>query len=529
MKKTSRYLALGVVMLVLALMSVANALADSNTGIPCVSDDDCSIFNNGGQYYCNLDYGSCFLVAEETAAEQSAENASSNITSVAETSGVTNIEVQVSSIQVSLSQIQNDLLNTKTNVASLSNELSSAKNKLSAMEMEVLTLKTELEELASANSKISSQTNSLASGLASLQKDIVTTQSSLDNLQTDLSKRQALTKTILIISFIVLAIGFAVGIGYYLTRRKKAEKKLSLEIFSYISGQIKKGSKFPQIKENLLKNGWAEEDIAWAYKETVKRNYQKFKGPAAATATEKKAKNLSAAPKFAQDPKKIIAVAVVSLLLIGGILFALRGASTGQAIAMKKLVGGQEGGYAGEVTYSVECTPPHILTPDKDACCLDQNNNLICDQLETRQAKGTSSGACSDNAECTSDKLCINGQCSRLSDIYGDEGICPKICEIYAVKISTSDGETYSLKPKTGSYTAVGAIEWKIQDSPFFCKGTRPIVPITIIKKNSRQILSEETITLQKRESSKVITHPDLPSVAFTLTLDDVFFSCPED
>ena len=63
-------------------------------------------------------------------------------------------------------------------------------------------------------------------------------------------------------------------------------------------------------------------------------------------------------------------VVVVSLLLIVGILFLLRGITAGKAIEFQRLVGGVEGGKAGEITYAVECTPPHILTPAEDACLL---------------------------------------------------------------------------------------------------------------------------------------------------------------
>jgi hypothetical protein len=175
----------------------------------------------------------------------------------------------------------------------------------------------------------------------------------------------------------------------------------------------------------------------------------------------------------------------------------------------------------------VECTPPHILTPTGDACCLDVDNSSVCDTVEARQGQVTG-GACNDNNQCPKGEYCANGFCHTLASLYKGEGDCTKLCSYYAVKMLTSDGETYSIKPKRGSYTAAGALEWKLLEMPQHCKGEKPIAPVNIILKRPGEIVSEQVITLQQGEKSQVLSHPDLPKVAFTLTADTVFETCPK-
>ena len=82
--------------------------------------------------------------------------------------------------------------------------------------------------------------------------------------------------------------------------------------------------------------------------------------------------------------------------------------------------------------------------------------------------------------------------------------------------------EVYDLKPKQGSYGAAGAIEWRTLDSPAYCEGENAIVPIKIIRKNGKEILSEEIITLNQGETSEAITHPLYDGFTFKLKIDKI-------
>ncbi|MEK6899995.1 MAG: hypothetical protein AABX05_02615, partial [Nanoarchaeota archaeon] len=307
----------------------------------------------------------------------------------------------------------------------------------------------------------------------------------------------------------------------------RKQKNINPEIINYITNNIKQGKKFSEIKQNLLKAGWSEEDVSWAYKQTVKQNYSSFKQGSSSVDQKDSKVTKKTVPGVTNDPKKMVSIAIVSVLLIAGVLLLLRGVSTGKAIEFQKFIGGQKNGTSGEVTYAVECTPPHILNPTKDGCCLDTDSSGVCDTTEARQGQVTG-GACSDNNQCPRGEYCINQRCGNLAALYTGQGDCSKMCNYYVVKMLTSDGETYSVKPKRGSYTAAGALEWKLLEMPQYCKGEEPIVAINVIRKRTGEIVNEEVITLKQGQTSQVLAHPDLPKIAFTLTADTVYESCPK-
>ncbi|MBU0470472.1 MAG: hypothetical protein KJ598_00370 [Nanoarchaeota archaeon] len=529
MVKLGHYLVLVVITLVFASF----VLADFDTYFFCVTNEDCTVYNNGEQYYCNFNTSTCFQT-ETTSTDNTLTDTTNDTTvDLAAEGDLTSLEEEVIAMETAFLVLQNELATTKVSLNSLSDELSLIKGQLTSMEVDVSNINNQLQQLSSSNTQISSQTNSLATGLAGLQEDIVSTKSSLDQLQVDLEQKQARNRLIVIAILVLIGISAAVGVGYYVTKDKKSPQKISPEIISYITSHIQKGSKFSDIKTNLLKAGWIEEDIDWAYKETVKHNYGKFRQPGLkkkeAEVQPRSAKTIKPnGAKPINDPKKLIYVAVVSILLIGGLLFVLRGASTGKAIELSKLVGGVEGGQSGKVEYTIECTPPHILTPDGDGCCLDEDNNAVCDNLEGRQAGALTGSACTDNKQCPQGEYCINDYCTALSSLYQGTGDCSKQCEIYAIEMTTSDKETYNIKPKGGSYTSAGALEWKTLKMPIHCKGEQPIVPINIIQKKTGEIINERVITLKQGETSKILTHPSIPSVQFSLKANRIYYSCEE-
>jgi hypothetical protein len=133
---------------------------------------------------------------------------------------------------------------------------------------------------------------------------------------------------------------------------------------------------------------------------------------------------------------------------------------------------------------------------------------------------------CTHNSNCTLGKYCIEAECKTIADIYPEQQEGCTTCKVKEVEILTSDGEVYNLPPGQGSYTAASAIEWDTVGPPEYCQGTNVIVPIKVFKRNYGKTLADETILLQKGSKSDVITHPLIPSIAFTLELKDITEEC---
>ena len=498
---------IGVVALVLLLLFAISALGDSDTLIPCSTDLDCQVLvQNGASYYCSQQTLTCFQLklldaTATTAAPTPAVSATDE--------KIAALEAKIASLESSLSALSSDVSLTKGEILTIQNQISS--------------LQSELANLQNSNQDISSKTNTLSTGLAGLQQ-------TLDSLQKTLTERQSFSRVITVIVVLILIGGAGYGAYYYINRKQSA---VNPEILNYIHNSIKQGKKQHQIKQELRKAGWMDRDIEKAYNETVKENYRRYKSsqPATRTETSTEPRSVGRTQEYAQnmaDPKKMIIIAVVSILLITGGLLVLR-ASTGEAIFLKKLVAGQENATTGEITYKIECTPPHLLNQAGDACCLDSDNSGVCDTTELQGVGLAAGGECNDNRECKVGLYCVHNKCANLDSLYtGEGGDCTKLCSYYAIKMLTSDGEKYDLKPKQGSYTGAGALEWKILPMEQYCKGESPIVPVNVIKKQTGKIISEEVILLHEGETSQVLTHPTISKLAFSLTVADVFESCPK-
>ncbi|MEK6845112.1 MAG: hypothetical protein AABY26_00015, partial [Nanoarchaeota archaeon] len=172
--------------------------------------------------------------------------------------------------------------------------------------------------------------------------------------------------------------------------------------------------------------------------------------------------------------------------------------------------------------------------PEKTSCCLDNNTNALCDDREISSGQEIAlveGKKCRDNKQC-GNNLCLNQQCTALSSIYSQplgSGACSKVCNFYVVDILTSDGETYTLKPKEGSYTAAGALDWNILSAPDHCLEESAIVPIKITRKKPGKIINEEVISLSQGQSSKALTHLYVPNLMFTLKAKRVYELCGVD
>jgi hypothetical protein len=131
---------------------------------------------------------------------------------------------------------------------------------------------------------------------------------------------------------------------------------------------------------------------------------------------------------------------------------------------------------------------------------------------------------CTHNSNCTSGNYCIEGRCKQLTAFYNSS--CQQKCKVKKIEISTSDKETLTLSPGEGSYTAAGALNWKIISIPQYCKGKDLVIPIKILKRNYGKVFSDEVVMLKKGETSKTITHPIMDEIAFKLTIKEIKEEC---
>jgi uncharacterized lipoprotein YehR (DUF1307 family) len=132
---------------------------------------------------------------------------------------------------------------------------------------------------------------------------------------------------------------------------------------------------------------------------------------------------------------------------------------------------------------------------------------------------------CTHNGNCTGKQYCISGECKLISDFY-QKSDCTEKCNYQKIKITTSDGEKYTLSRGQGSYTAASALEWTIVSGPDYCSGETIRVPFKILKRNYGKVFADEVVILKVGETSKTIGHPLMPEIAFTLRVESVDESC---
>ena len=549
---------------VLVLFAVA-AAADTNLQDTCRTTDDCiylceDILGLASDCYCQQ--GFCYL---RSSSASSASNVSSNLTTnttIKSAAGNVSVPAVSYATAAELTSVKADISTVKQSVASVDSSVISLQSDLNNLNNQFLSLQQTLQQTAdnlanqqndlqALREELGLEIKAVATGLAGLQNTLDVTQTEVSSLEGTLAEKPGSFFIILSVIIILIVIGSVLITIYYIEKNKHPGINLGDAIVDYINHHIKAGRKYRHIQGDLLKAGWKHDEIKTAYQTVAKTNYQTYlKGKSSGTgssaiglssaeenllqSTSIQAGNIRPSmgsaplpsqdsPGFAlgSDKTKIIIIAMVSLLLISGVVFILS-TSSGQAIYLKKGILD-----TGEVVHQIECTPPHVLTPDGDACCLDENANTVCDLTEQREAELQDvKSTCTDNLQCSDGKLCINLKCTSVDELYQGSEICDKQCAYYSTRILTSDKESYYLQPGKGSYTAAGAVEWKLLATGKHCNGEEAIIPVKLIYKNQGKILGEEVITLHSGESSRVITHPQISSVKFSLTLDEVYEVC---
>ncbi|MAG73028.1 hypothetical protein CL620_01825 [archaeon] len=134
-------------------------------------------------------------------------------------------------------------------------------------------------------------------------------------------------------------------------------------------------------------------------------------------------------------------------------------------------------------------------------------------------------GECNANTDCAQGLFCIDGECGEIGGINQVVG-CTKTCTLNQATFSTTDGEEVVLTKGKGTYTAAGAIEWKLMPFPQYCNDEPVKLPLALLKKNRGVVIEEQVITISKGEQSASIGHPNITRIDFKVTLQDITEQC---
>ncbi|MBI2662023.1 hypothetical protein HYX11_01020 [Candidatus Woesearchaeota archaeon] len=501
---------------------------------------------------CDLTENSCYdnnlppswvtLVSQQL--NEASSNQSTPVISSVVTDLNTKIDTKIKDIEQSQKQVEEGVVTLESKSKDLEQRVGTVENSYNDLSIQIEQLNTNVQTLNNmqiqASNELKNDVNTVAVGLATAQNDLQVTKENLSAVGQKLEEEKSSRQLLSYVFFGLLALAAALGAIYYVSGVKesssKEERGASNEVVDYITKGLKSGKKYMHLKDNLMKVGWAAEEVENGFKQAVKQSFPRMvqQSPSVKVAVNAP-RQVKTQP--VNNKNKVMAIAGIIFIVLSVVLVVMFSQSSGQAIYTKQLVGGKEGGTAGEITYTVECTPPHILLPSKKGCCLDNDKNGACDYLEKEREKRRSTGRaeiaekgdiCIENTQCKNGMLCINSKCSTLDVLYKGTGDCSKVCNYYAIKILTSDKETYNVKPNEGSYTAAGAVEWIVLEAPIHCKGEPAVVPIEIIKKKPGEIISDEVITLSKGQSSNAITHPEISRLLFTLKVQEIHELCSE-
>ena len=417
---------------------------------------------------------------------------------------VEQLQQEQNSLRALITQIQEQLTTLESSTTSFQQDLVSISANVQNIQAQQEQLRLQLQ----------GQNNQFSTGLAGLQQNVQTTKTELSEADASIQAEQNTTRTLIYVVLGVLVLLAAGGVLYYFVEIKgfKMDRKIKPEIVTYMTHHIKQGLKYPQIRENLLKAGWSEEEIKWAYQETARHNYQEY--------SKKK--------KLPADQRKIAAIGGVIIFLILGVLLIVRGTSTGQAYHY----------YGGVADYEetlpinpalTRCYSPQILV--NNACCNDLNNNTICDDTEGYTEVAPTVISCTSNADCSGLRQCVNNECRFIAELY-NTGSCPVKCNLIRVHLTTYHAgftavQNYTLRPGLGSYTGAGALAWTLVPIPDYCQAApeHVIVPIKIERFSNSQLLNTEIIALESGQE-RVLSHSSVDLHNFTIKVDSIFHTC---
>lgn len=322
--------------------------ADVNLDKGCLDTGECQSFFPGTNVYCEEGY--CFLNESKLNVTNSTNTSKANTTNTTNTTinqtTLTKLQGELNAVKFSLETLKSDLsaLQKKVDeqgdkvstIATLNQKLTSMEDFLDKLNLDVQAVGYQQSE---NKEELSTGLKTVSTGLAMMQENLTATQSQLAEVEKEVSEKGSILNLLIYFVIAIIAAGIAIGTIYYLHQKGisgEEEQKLTPQVHAYLTKLIRQGKKFPQIKEELLRSGWPEKEIHWAYQATIKHNYQKFSSASAEsgltigeTAAKSASSNSSASTSNTQ---KIIALVVVCVLIVGGGILLMRGVTTGKAI-----------------------------------------------------------------------------------------------------------------------------------------------------------------------------------------------------
>ncbi len=377
--KADRFVA---VIVAVFLLSVLSVIAEYDLGpaapyYSCDSDadeDECPSKCEGddiiSECYCNSETNSCWVAEEGDASKEDADsdlspqpNAKvppilpvSKLTANVTTQNRTILspsDADVAALKAKVASLEQQQAGTVAASSNVNQRLSTLEGDVSGVKSDVSQLQANMQNLLTQQGNTKKEVSTVATGLAGLQKTADETESDLKEVEKKVDKTISSTQWLKYGVWFLILVVAGLGIGVYMTKGKgasvsadagtdRSSARPSQDIISFITKNIKKGKKYPEIKQSLLRAGWSEEDINSAYKETTNRNYQQYlqksgSGVGADTSAAFSPTSNGKPPKHhtvyhRMDKQKVMYLAAFAVLIIVGMIFLLKGVTTGKAI-----------------------------------------------------------------------------------------------------------------------------------------------------------------------------------------------------
>ena len=350
-------------LVILLLVLPALALADELTDLECVVDEECAHAYGEGMSYC-AEEGFCALITEDDAPE----GADAAEADTADTEAAAAPAINESVIQ----GLQDELLALRSASASV-------ESRVKALEDFSLALRDEVQSTQAQQGILQQQVDSLEEKDTTLQADLdekvgavatglAATQTDVESLSIDVEKERSFTKFLTGFFIFLIVLGATITVLYFVLKKGKRQetrqqegREVQPEIARYITTHIQQGKKYPDIKAQLLQAGWAEDDIQWAYKETMRQNYQKYQQQKGGKAAPSRGAGWGA------DTKRTLSIGIVTVLLVVGVIVLLRGVTTGQAIQFGS-IGELDTAVAEALERNLATSAFYPLVPFVDMC-----------------------------------------------------------------------------------------------------------------------------------------------------------------
>ncbi len=308
--------------------------ADINLEEMCTSNADCSlpceVFTGSSDEicYCGVETLTCMWqnpndIDDESVGGTEEELFFENFFGGGEEINDTNVtEVTPSVDQQVIDELQEEVSILEASSADLESRVMQTESNILVLQQQINDLNDNIQLLNSMQGSIEGDVQENTVGLAGLQEDVEAAQAELKNVEQDVDKERAFTKflTVGLFALLVFMVAFF-GIKYVM--KSKGSPKVHPEVKNYITKHIAAGKKFPHIKSNLVKAGWHPNDVQWAYKETMRHNYKKYKKAGSPRA--------DGSAEVDVDIHKVAFIAGFSILVLVGVFFILKGA-TGHAV-----------------------------------------------------------------------------------------------------------------------------------------------------------------------------------------------------